>query len=140
MYESDCTKTIVVDPYPDKGCMASHNSNLYVYLDTQQQLWNFTYMYIHVHAFCDCNGVLYYALCCELWLLLFNLKAQDPEGTADVPLHVINNYFSVGSDAQHALEFHLGRGKQSLYLKYISPPCQEANWNSDVHVYYKLCT
>ena len=33
------------------------------------------------------------------------------EGREDVPLHVINNYFSIGADAQIALEFHNERGK-----------------------------
>ena len=37
-------------------------------------------------------------------------QAHEPEGQEDVPLHVINNYFSVGADAQVALDFHLERG------------------------------
>ena len=38
------------------------------------------------------------------------IQAHEPEGQEDVPLHVINSFFSVGCDAQVALEFQLDRG------------------------------
>ena len=43
-------------------------------------------------------------------LYIFQAPDGEHEGKADVPLHVINNYFSVGADAQIALEFHNERG------------------------------
>ena len=38
------------------------------------------------------------------------MTEADFDGVPDVPLHVINNYFSIGADAQIALLFHNERG------------------------------
>ena len=38
------------------------------------------------------------------------LPGTEHEGVVDVPLKVVNNYFSVGADAQIALQFHNERG------------------------------
>lgn len=41
---------------------------------------------------------------------VFQAPEGEHEGETDVPFHVINNYFSVGVDAQIALEYHDERG------------------------------
>ena len=38
------------------------------------------------------------------------ISETEHEGVSDVPLKVVNNYFSIGADAQIALEFHNERG------------------------------
>ena len=43
-------------------------------------------------------------------MTVFQVPEGEHEGEADVPFHVINNYFSVGADAQIALEFRTERG------------------------------
>ena len=50
----------------------------------------------------------------------FQALEGEFEGKVDVPLHVINNYFSVGADAQIALEFHNERGTLSLRVEEFS--------------------
>ena len=36
--------------------------------------------------------------------------ADAKDAVDNIPIHVVNNYFSIGADAQLALNFHLGRG------------------------------
>ena len=48
-----------------------------------------------------------YILCA---LYFSQVPEGEHEGVTDVPLKVVNNYFSVGADAQIALEFHNERG------------------------------
>ncbi len=42
----------------------------------------------------------------------------DTDAVGDVPLHMINNYFSIGADAHVALEFHLERSEKSSVILY----------------------
>ena len=44
------------------------------------------------------------------------MTEADFDGVPDVPLHVINNYFSIGADAQIALLFHNERGTCTVIL------------------------
>ena len=59
----------------------------------------------------------FYNDCCLIDDTVHLLQASDPEGVTDVPLRVVNNYFSVGADAQIALEFHTERGKYAQMYK-----------------------
>ena len=54
------------------------------------------------------------------------MAEADFDGVPDVPLHVINNYFSVGADAQIALLFHNERGTEKLLLWTVECALQAA--------------
>lgn len=45
---------------------------------------------------------------------------QHDDGKDNLPLNVVNNYFSFGVDAHIALEFHEARGKVSAKSEYRS--------------------
>ena len=61
-------------------------------------------------------------MCVPVVCIARSLQPVEPGAVSDIPLHVINNYFSIGADASVALELHLGRGACSVqsYLHYGS--------------------
>ena len=46
----------------------------------------------------------------------WHIDSSDP--TIDLPLNVMNNYFSIGVDAAACLKFHSERGRVDFYPKY----------------------